>query len=148
MTKKLVGMALAAAMILMGAASSEAAYLGACRNNVCTNSAYCTDTCSYDGAQSGTTTCEAVNPGGCVRCWTAVTKLEKRGETAKGSSLAAGAFTAWNVRKDYRCSNGLSIYLGTSCQYDFKGPCSAAGYGVTGDVCCFFWYGKPCWGGC
>jgi hypothetical protein len=149
MIRPLMGtLALAAAVIFTAAAGSEAANLGLCRNNVCNSSAYCTDTCTYDGAQTGTVTCESMNPGSCVRCWTAETKLDKRGETAKGSQLVAGAFTAWNVRRDFKCSNGLSVNINTVCQYDFKGPCAAAGLGVSGDVCCFFWFGHPCQGGC
>jgi hypothetical protein len=148
MTRKLIGMwALAGALIFMVAAKSDAL---SCKDpKACTNAAYCTDTCTLDSAAgTGIVSCQALNPGGCVKCWDQDTKLDQRGETAKGSQLAAGAFTAWNVRTDFKCSNGVSIYVRTTCQYDLKGPCAAAGFGVSGDVCCFFWFGHPCQGGC
>ena len=51
--------------------TSDADNLGQCRDGVCNRPGVsCDDTCTYDGAQSGSTSCEALNSS-CIRCGTA-----------------------------------------------------------------------------
>jgi hypothetical protein len=117
MTRKLIGMwALAGALIFMVAAESDAL---SCKDpKACTNSSYCTDSCTLDSASgTGVVSCAALNPGGCIKCWTADV------DTVIGvhSNLVVTDHISRN--EYFTCSNGSSTFIRNECVTKVVGVC-------------------------
>jgi hypothetical protein len=105
------------ALFLSLPATSQAANLGPCQNNVCKPTSLCTDTCTYDGGQSGSTTCGSMTSGNCVSCWTANV------DTVIG--VHSNFFVKDHVSRNvyFKCSNGSSTFIRNECVTKTVGVC-------------------------
>jgi hypothetical protein len=135
----------AMALSLILASPSQANNLGDCRAGVCSAStAYCTDTCSFDGANAGTASCGSV-ASTCIRCGTRTIEHAQLLGQAVAESYPA---QYWLSRTEFFCTNGQTTTLSTKCVKEDLNRCPATVTGppMTPENCCRYTFGRNCWG--
>jgi hypothetical protein len=142
----LLTMVSALALLLVLSSPSQAANLGLCRTGVCSAStAYCTDTCTYDGGSSGTATCGSLTSS-CIRCGV---RTIKHAQLIGQWSLESYPANFWFNRTELFCSNGQTTFLSNQCERDDKGLDRCVdiyGYPMDPQKCCLLRFRQNCWG--